>query len=267
MKITVLTVTFRDSVRILGQAKMLEAQTFQDFEWVVVDDLYGERSGFFESHGVGKAFPFLHVPPRHVAGHQAPHEALNTAIMHARGDLLYFMADTVAPTEGVLEAHWEAFEKFGPAVIMSGPMAAGKGHVNIQTRLSGNSLDGDTTQIDDEDSLRQWYWAGRNDSASLEYVLRINGFRERMDGFYGGGDVVFAAQMIAAGCRYLGLRKGTCYDEFPHEPKKPTVPHELDSKPWQELFKASLAGDTWSPNDINLREERDARMSTHARGG
>ena len=234
MKITVLTVTFRDSVRILGQAKMLEAQTFQDFEWVVVDDLYGERSGFFESHGVGKAFPFLHVPPRHVA-------------------------------EGVLEAHWEAFEKFGPAVIMSGPMAAGKGHVNIQTRLSGNSLDGDTTQIDDEDSLRQWYWAGRNDSASLEYVLRINGFRERMDGFYGGGDVVFAAQMIAAGCRYLGLRKGTCYDEFPHEPKKPTVPHELDSKPWQELFKASLAGDTWSPNDINLREERDARMSTHAR--
>src|SRR3990167_7130480 len=61
-KITVLTATFREWDFLLKQRDALEDQTFQEFEWVIVDDLLATGQRAFT---VQAGFAVLHVPPSH----------------------------------------------------------------------------------------------------------------------------------------------------------------------------------------------------------
>ncbi|GAG63016.1 unnamed protein product, partial [marine sediment metagenome] len=63
-KITVLTIIYRPGY-IDSMVAALEAQTFREFEWVLVDDLYEQRKDLVKDY-IGGAFPLTHIPPRKI---------------------------------------------------------------------------------------------------------------------------------------------------------------------------------------------------------
>lgn len=176
MKVTVITATYRVDDMLERQAACLEDQTLDDFEWVVVDDHYAERVPPETS------FPLTFVPPREMKDMFAPASAWNTGFLYANGDLAYFLNDYMLLTPRVLERHWGLFERYGPAVLISGPInppPLTEAHRSPQRNIEGRQgpivLDHDTTETKDWDHIKRWYWAGRNDSAGMAKCFEVNG--------------------------------------------------------------------------------------------
>ncbi|MDD4984413.1 MAG: glycosyltransferase family A protein [Dehalococcoidales bacterium] len=119
-KITVLTITWKPGY-IDTMVDALKAQTFHDFEWVLVDDLYGLRKDMVKEL-VGGAFQFTHLPPRWISEYSQTAVANNTGLTHSRGELIYFMADYIYPHPKCLWRHWQIYEKYGPDLMISGPI-------------------------------------------------------------------------------------------------------------------------------------------------
>lgn len=117
-KITVLTITDRMGY-IDTMAKSLREQTFKDFEWVLVDDFFYERRDLVKSYATG--INLKHIPPKVISTHPAPSAAFNTGLIHAEGELIYFMSDRAYPHPSCLARHWEIYRKYGPRVFTSGP--------------------------------------------------------------------------------------------------------------------------------------------------
>lgn len=255
MKVTVITATYRVDDMLERQAACLEDQTLDDFEWVVVDDHHADRVPPETS------FPLTFVPPREVKDVFAPASAWNTGFLYANGDLAYFLNDYMLPTPKVLERHWELFERYGPAVIISGqivPPSTQEVHRmpqrHIEPRKGPIVLDYDTSETKDWDHIKRWYWAGRNDSAGMAKCFEVNGFNEQLDGQYGWQDVEFAARMVNAGCRYIIDLKEACIEYAHNRGKKTPMPGDGES-----LFNVMMnTKATWAHNAHNLAEERYA---------
>src|SRR3990167_1579331 len=109
-KITVLTATCRKIM--VEQIKALKEQTFKDFEWVIVDDLYHQKieSQDFELHS---------FPPAKITSYPSIASAQNDGLVHSRGELIYFMNDYVLPHPDCLRRHWELYRKY-KNIMLSG---------------------------------------------------------------------------------------------------------------------------------------------------
>ena len=252
--ITVLTVTYRGTERLQAMAESLARQTHQDFEWVIVDDLYETRKDEVSR----LPFPNRHMPPRNgVKEGNAWSSAMNTGILHARGELLHFMADSVVLTRGLLARHWELYKAYGPKVLISGPymLKADDGQiVEFGPRtVAGRPLADGVLENTSADLLGKWYWASKNDSAPTEMAVAVNGCDEQFDGYLGGMDVIFAARMRALGCRWLIDTKAQAFEAFEHLGYKG---NKGDLPDWRSLFWKAIAGDTWAPNGWSIKEER-----------
>src|SRR3990167_10826136 len=81
--ITVLTTACRIPY-LRWQAEALKRQTFKDFEWVVVDDLYEQRKDSLKEQ-VNEMFPLVHIPTSRKRDYYAQSEALNDGLAHASG--------------------------------------------------------------------------------------------------------------------------------------------------------------------------------------
>jgi glycosyltransferase involved in cell wall biosynthesis len=101
----------------------LRAQTLDRsvWEWILVDDLHQVRQSAVARH-IGDSIQFQHLPPREIKPYSATGIAINTGLAAARGELVYFMADYMYPHPTCLERHWEIYAKFGPKVLISGPL-------------------------------------------------------------------------------------------------------------------------------------------------
>ena len=225
--VSVLTVTHRP--KLLNYClKALEAQIFQDFELIVVDDLYGQRELPKTS------FPILHLPPQEPKPYCCFSHAANTGLTKASGELVYFMNDAIYPDVGVLQRHWDIYKTFGPKIIISGPL--------IQTQEEG-ILEGliytDERSASVRDLIRagpqetdlptmadglfivpgwravHWWWSGRNDSAPLLALRDVGGFEELLDGHIGWQDSDLGQRLMLYGCQYLLDQLARCW-EFPH---------------------------------------------------
>lgn len=119
------TITWRPGY-IDSIVQALRAQTMppNDWEWVLVDDLFELRKGLVREH-IGGAFSYQHLPPREITEYSGTAIAFNTGLAAARGDLLYLMSDYLYPAPCCLERHWYVYQKYGPKVIISGPLLDG----------------------------------------------------------------------------------------------------------------------------------------------
>lgn len=253
--ITVLTVTYRETDRLVAMAESLARQSHQDFEWVIVDDRYDERRDEVAALPV----PNRHMPPRGgVKPGNAWSSAMNTGILHARGELLHFMADSVVLTQDLLARHWDIYRRYGPKVLISGKYVI-KDEYDGELKefgprsLMAKPLEDCLGEITSADLLGKLYWASKNDSAPTEMAIAVNGCDEQFDGYLGGMDVIFAARMRALGCRWLIDTKAPAFEAYEHLGYKDNAG---DLPDWRSLFWKAIAGDTWAPNDWSIREER-----------
>lgn len=188
----------------------LAAQTFlkSDFELVITDGLFAKRGRTFERHDY--PFRILHVPPKETAMTREGRPAIcaykNTAIAHARGELLLTVDDGSVLDSRFLERTW---------------LAWGKRHclsaLAYAVRPDGTPMVGEVYQ----DSRRIYLGAegqcvgplngnvmtppGQGFMAfPLEAAVRLNGYDEMFDGARGLEDMDFGARLQGAGYR-IGL--------------------------------------------------------------
>ncbi|KKN87058.1 hypothetical protein LCGC14_0263280 [marine sediment metagenome] len=123
IKVSVVTITARPGY-IDTMVESLTNQTMRQNEWefILVDDFVNERYEAVKKTMRGKIRNFKHIPPREIKPYAAPCLALNTGIAHCHGELIYFMADYLYPSPRCLERHWEIYNKYGPRVLISGPL-------------------------------------------------------------------------------------------------------------------------------------------------
>ncbi len=229
-KISILTVSGRRSYQQF-QVQALKAQTFKDFEWVFVDDLYDERKEEMAKL-VGDAFPFTHLHQKEVVDYFAVGAGHNDGFVRCRGELIFFMIDYTTLEAHCLERHWMLHQKY-PKSFFSGsvydmpfrpdevPTAAVLNLPNYRINLftSGYhhwSFVEDGIYGVEDDGLQDW-WSGRNDSAPLQAILECNGMDERLDGGHGYHDDDLAHRMSSAGYQYHIDTKAQAFS-FPHIP-------------------------------------------------
>lgn len=103
--ITILTPTYNRAHTLPRLAASLEAQTFREFEWLVVDDGSTDDSqGVLSSLAISATFPLRMIG----TANGGKHRALNRGIPEARGEWVYIVdSDDYLPS-GALEAIAEA---------------------------------------------------------------------------------------------------------------------------------------------------------------
>lgn len=105
----------------------LSSQTMSQKEWelILVDDLHKQRHKAVREYLRGKIKNFKHISPRQMKDFFAACTAMNTGIIHSRGELVFFMNDYLYPPARCLERHWEIYSKHGPKIIIHGPLIDG----------------------------------------------------------------------------------------------------------------------------------------------
>lgn len=260
--ISVIIPTARDDYPIIGMPdvfvleptfKSLEKQKFRDFEVIVVDALYPDKKEWIDSRKW--SFPVKYVPPHPnhsfwvnrglwgVAG------MLNSAILHAEGDLIVRMDDcSEALDDEYLSKFWDLY--------LSGyfPMAMhvryhGGQPARVNDDYLNNGYEAKYAIMPNEDReqllkilygengiIRDTRWATVEkagqliappewfygySSFSLDAALRINGFNELLDGQKGLEDVDFGIRLNMAGYKdVLLLSKDLWVIEHEHLPCK-----------------------------------------------
>ena len=250
IKISVLTPTCRDQFTEV-QVKALKQQSFKDFEWVLVNDLY-ERTKDKITSLINDAFRVTHIAPSIRESYPVIASACNDGLIHAKGELVFFMNDYVIPHPDCLARHWGIYQKYPDAMISGRGLQVGFKPEEIETKI-GNEVvvDYRTSLFDNNffkreriepdlyeafrDGIQNW-WAGRNDSAPLEAILNCNGFDETFDGRWGGQDADLAQRLMTYGLRFLLDMKSICLEfEHIHGIKK-AIRTEKEQQAFQETI-------------------------------
>lgn len=121
-KVSILTIACRPGyIDSITQALRGQTLNKDEWEWVLVDDLYEWRKDAVREY-IADSFNFKHIPPRKLTEYSSTAQAMNTAALNAGGELLHFMADYMYLHPRTLERHWEIYSKYGPKVLISGPL-------------------------------------------------------------------------------------------------------------------------------------------------
>lgn len=254
IKVTVSTVTFRNWDFLKQQAECLRDQTIphDEFEWIVVDDLYEQRKDWLKD----LPFKVKHLPPHILTDTSEACAAVNTSLIHAEGELVHFMADYMLIAPKVLERHWHLYEQYGPHCIISGPVQTLHDWRRAERRIPDIMLGIDVGEIRDIDKIRRWYWASKNDSASLHDAIHVNGFDERLDNYSGGADVEFAMRMVKSGCRYLIDLVEQSW-EYDHSGRKRQRGWSADPRAlFDKAARSETLSSLWAPNKRDLGHKR-----------
>lgn len=238
--ISVIMPTARDEHPIVGMPnlrfleptlKSLKNQTFTDFEFIIVDALYDERSYDFSK----LSFPVKHVPidPRHRfwldRGRWGVCGQLNTALLHAEGELIVRVDDCSEFDEEFLARFWGAYEsglwalamhirflKGKPARLNEEYLAEGYEAKHAETWDGGVDRGALLKKLYGEDGLIRdsrydivkanggkmigpYNWMYGYSSFTLEAALNVNGFDEMFDGDKSLEDVDFGSRLEMAG--------------------------------------------------------------------
>lgn len=220
-KISFVMITARTDYPYIGRPDLnifeptlesLKSQTMHDFEWIIVDHLYDERKDYFKNMSL--PFHVKHIDARpntwHDVGLCGVCTQYNKGIIHADGELLYFMGEGYAfipefcaklwahYKEGYIPFAWYFYDNtFSPKDIiepMPGwrkayPQDAEESPVpyNICGYIGKNitiehrpivAFKGNDKQVHNA----TWEWWFGCSSTPLEAMLKINGFDQRFDG-------------------------------------------------------------------------------------
>jgi len=97
----------------------LQNQTFKDFEFLLIDELYEKRHEAVQQYFRGSGVELVHVNaskerhPKWKPWDYTVCRSMNLALVYARGELLVFNGDYWVMSKTALEAVWKAWEKWG----------------------------------------------------------------------------------------------------------------------------------------------------------
>lgn len=196
-----------------------KAQTMKDFEWIVVDQLYDERKGYFRNMNL--PFHVKHVPARpnvwHDVGLCGVCTQYNKGIIYADGELLYFVGEGYMFIPEFCERLWARYRQgyipfawyfydmsFASKDLLreqNFPDSWRKTYLEIigetnDPYRSGYNICGYTGEHvvfghrpihafkgkDVWDYHAPWEWWFGCSSTPLDAMLKINGFDQRFDG-------------------------------------------------------------------------------------
>lgn len=177
------------------------AQTFKDFELVVVDGLFAHREGYiaerYPADEFSKYFSIVHVPPTQRSfwvrnKHVAISAYRNTGIAHARGELIVNLDDCCELPPNYLEYFWSAWSRHKIAL-------------SPVWRASGdNRPEGIVQSVLHDGELRPAPGIYGFGSYPRELALTLNGYDEAYDGGQGLEDADWSTRLHQAGLK-MGL--------------------------------------------------------------
>lgn len=265
-------------------------QTFRDFEVIVVDALYPKRKTWLDKDW---GFPVKYVPihPNHrfwldhkrwsVCG------SLNTAILHAEGELLVRIDDCSEFESTFLEKFWSGYRSGHFPLAMHVRYSGGKpARFDKEYMEKGYEAKYSVTLEKEEraEILRRLYgdegvirdtrypivkarggkmiappdWFYGYSSMSLEAALKINGFNELFDGDKGQEDQECGLRLTMAGYRNM-FSLDVNHQVIEHEhlpiPADVVTPNQGNIKCNYALFLLSQSKSRWRANSQKLTGE------------
>jgi glycosyltransferase involved in cell wall biosynthesis len=243
----------------------LKSQTNTDFEWIIVDTLYHTRKDFFKH--LNLPFKVKHVPaqPNFWIDHGLPgiSTQYNKGIIYSDGELLFFTSDGYMFPSNFIENMWcryrqgylpiawyiidwsfhkpidEYLQEYRFDVVLKKPSDTSVSPNPVQYDFSG--YNGKTIELEHrytyafkDNSLDvypgYWSWWFSLSSASLEAMLKINGFDEKLDGDRSLMDCDAGSRLELAG---YGIRFALFRDFF--------------------IVRAATTPRLWNPNFIDVQ--------------
>ena len=194
--------------------KSLERQTFTDFEFIIVDALYHKRKDFFQNKHY--SFPIKHIEPRPNIwlrkGMWALCSARNQGIIHSDGELVVFIDDIFGFGPDWLELFWKYYDE---DVLFAQALSDFYTREGEKVIRNGEWIRDSRWKFIDEGSehLRKhgdayihnvgdWFY-GAGASASMEMLLRVNGFDENFDGTKSLEDCDLGRRLVELGCEFV----------------------------------------------------------------
>lgn len=213
--VSVITCTARVAPLAVSAAA-LRAQSLRDFEWIVIDDLYPQRSELLKQLALVHHLTIRYAPPYKLVSHFGYASAANTAIAMAAGRVCYFMMDYTIPAPWTIERHVLVHEGLGPRTLVSGrtfvPKPAWTDEETWKPEWEGEHAwqhDGrDRWQYLSQDEVganchrslcSELWWAGRDDSAPTALLRELGGLEELFDGGHGYQDSEFGVRVAMLG--------------------------------------------------------------------
>ncbi len=214
--VSVITCTARECPLTVS-ASALGAQTYKDFEWIIVDDLFPTRAEAIGRMAKEHHLAIRYMPPYKLVPYFGYASAANTAIAMAAGRICYFMMDYSIPVSYALERHLSVHNGLGPRTLVSGRTFEPKPE---WTGTEDWKPDWEGDHIWQRDGALRWaffssknevetgcfrslhselWWAGRDDSAPTALLLELGGLEELFDGGHGYQDSEFGVRVNMLG--------------------------------------------------------------------
>lgn len=266
--ISVILITARPVFSIIGQPELnmlinietcLKKQTFKHFELIVVDTLYDTRIHSFD----GLPFEVKHVPihPKHrvwidrkrynICG------SLNTALMHAEGDLIVRIDDCSEFDEGYLQRIWDEYKTGLWLQGMHVKYLNGKISMDAQGVISQDSRIPIVESLGGR-CLGPHEWMYGYATFTLEAALKVNGFDELFDGDKQQEDQDFGSRLCLAGYTdkfLLNSKHKVIEHEHLEIPSDIIDPTNRSIKCNYAIYLLSRMKNRWKANNLKLSDQ------------
>ena len=267
--ISVILITARPEYSIIGQpdknmlkniVECLYAQSFQNFELIVVDSLYGEERGY-TFHEAPFEVKYVPIHPEHriwldrkrynICG------SLNTALMHSEGELIARVDDCSEFDKDYLQRIWGEYQK--------GYWLQGM-HKKYLNGKQGRTATGELTQdsriqiVADNGGrcLGPPEWMYGYAVFPLEAAITVNGFDELFDGDKQQEDQDFGSRLVMAGYKdkiLVDSRHTVIEHEHLPIPSDIIDPTHPQIKCNYAIYVRSRKLNRWKANEVKLSDE------------
>lgn len=299
VSISVILPTARNSYPIIGLPKMhlleptfssLQQQSFRDFEVVVVDALYPKRKKWVTQDW---RFPVKYVPIHLNHRFWLDHKrwsvcaSLNTAIIHAEGELLVRVDDCSQFENGFLQKFWKGYQNgYFPLAMHIRYLKGKPARFNEEYMQEGYEAKHSLTweQAEKKEILHRLYgkeglirdtrypvvkrrggtmiapaeWYYGYSSMSLEAALKVNGYNELFDGDKSQEDQEMGIRLDMAGYKnifHLDINHQVIEHEHIPIPSS-IIPHNQPNiKCNYALFLLNKMKKRWQANKEKLTEK------------
>lgn len=222
-RISVLTVTNRPGGIDVTWAS-LKKQSFQDFEWILADELYESRHKEVKEYVNDPRL--VHIPtPRVPTDLWNLNKSYNAALRAAKGDLVVSLQDHIWIRGDGLEKFWSLYTSLGPRVFLTGTghKARGPRPTDLQGKITiygepytekpqiiterDSRIEGESILEESNPSWWETNWA----AAPLLAFYELGGYPEEHDSsFYGCDNLSIAYPAFLNGYKFWIDKTNEC---------------------------------------------------------
>lgn len=244
--------------------RSLEKQTFKDFELIICDALYPERKEWIER--TKWSFPIKYVPvhPNHRFWFDRKRwsvcASLNTAILHAEGELLVRIDDCSEFDPLFLQMFWDGYRSGYFPLAMHTRFRDGKQEYYNEVSRQDPVRDTRYPIVKNRGGrmIAPYHAYYGYSSLSLEAALKVNGFNELFDGDRSQEDQEMGLRLYMAGYKdmfILDVNHQVIEHEHMPIPPDVVIPNQGNIKSNYALFLLSKNKNRWIANSQKLTED------------